>query len=94
MDGSQASMSGTACFCNGHTFCCRTDLTDADHVGMLTEDSLQKEILVDIKLRVFIGPGEQMADTVEDVAIFIPFHEIELTAAVFDGDEAAIIRNC
>ena len=67
---------------------------------MLSEDSLQKKVLVDIKLGVLIGTGEQMAYTVSALAVSAaPSTSANVTVKVdgkvvdFPDQEPTIVNN-
>ena len=47
--------------------------------------------MVDIKRRVFMGAGQQVDDGIGNPAVFIAPHQIELAAALFNGDEASVV---
>jgi len=61
---------------------------------VLAEYTFKQEILIYVKLRILIRAREQVADAVQDSSVSVLFYKIELAAAVFDGDESAVVGDC
>ena len=91
MDGGADRVAGSRALCCRQTFRRRPHLTDADHIGMLAQNPLQEEVLVDIQSRILAGAGQQVDDRIQDVAVLVPFDQIKLTAALLDGNEALVV---
>ena len=91
MDGGADRVAGSGALCCRQTFRRRPHLTDADYIGMLTQNPLQKKVLVDVQSRILAGAGQQVNDRVQDVAVFVSFDQIKLTAAFLDGYETLVV---
>ena len=91
MDGGADRVAGSGALCCRQTFRRRPHLTDADYIGMLTQNPLQKKVLVDVQSRILAGAGQQVNDRIQDVAVFVSFDQIKLTAAFLDGYETLVV---
>ena len=91
MDCGADGMAGTGAFSSGQAFCRRPHFTDADHIRVLAKDPLQQEVLVDVQSRILAGAGQQVNDRIQDVAVFVSFDQIKLTAAFLDGYETLVV---
>ena len=92
MDGGTDCVAGSGTLCSRQAFCRRPHLTDTDHIGMLTQNPLQEEVLVNVQSRIFAGPCQQMNDGVQDITVFVPLDQIKLAAAFLDGNETLVVR--
>ena len=92
MDSGDYGVAGPGAFRYGQRFLGGTHLTDADHIRVLAQDALKQKILVDVKGRVFVGPGQQVDYAVYCMALCVPLDEVKFPAALLDGDEAAVVR--
>ena len=91
MNSGTDRVAGSGALCRRQTFRRRPHLTNADHIGMLAQNPLQEEVLVDVQSRILAGAGQQVDDRIQDVAVLVPFDQIKLTAALLDGNEALIV---
>ena len=60
---------------------------------MFSENTFQKNILVDIKRRILMGSGQQVNNRIQDFTIRISFYQVKFTAALFNGNQAAVVWN-
>ena len=91
MDGGQHAVAGAGrllrrvCLGGAH-------LAHADDIGVIPQGHVQQHILVDVLLGVLALTGEGVDDAVTHPSVLLP-HQIQLTGAVLNGEDAFIVRD-
>ena len=90
MNGGDNGMPGTGAFRYGQSFFGGTHFPDTDNIRMLSEDTFQKQVLVDVQRRIFVRSCQKVDDTVDGTSVFIPLNQVKFPASLLNGNESAV----